>query len=186
MAIELWPPGPKTATLLFDGRCASPAGAAFAGAATIDSMDAHDGYKPAKGHAGVAILPSLLALVEAQRLAMSDRSFLDAFLVGYEIACRAATVQHASCPEYHASGSWNAVGVAAMAARLLELPIGKAREAVGIAEYFGPRSPMMRVIDRPTMVKDSSSWGAITGVSAAYLAAAGFTGTRLQPLKIPI
>jgi 2-methylcitrate dehydratase PrpD len=34
----------------------------------------------------------------------------------------------------------------------------------------------MRDVDYPTMVKDGSGWGAMVGVSAAYLAAAGFTG----------
>jgi 2-methylcitrate dehydratase PrpD len=59
---------------------------------------------------------------------------------------------------------------------VLKISSDQAREALGIAEYFGPRSQMMRVVDQPTMVKDSSSWGAMTGVTAAYLAAAGFTG----------
>ena len=48
--------------------------------------------------------------------------------------------------------------------------------AVGIAEYHGPRSQMMRNIDHPTMLKDGSGWGAMAGTSAAYLAAEGFTG----------
>jgi 2-methylcitrate dehydratase PrpD len=47
---------------------------------------------------------------------------------------------------------------------------------MGIAEYHGPRSQMMRVIDHATMLKDGSGWGAMAGVSAAELAAAGFTG----------
>jgi len=34
----------------------------------------------------------------------------------------------------------------------------------------------MRCIQYPTMVKDGSAWGALGGVSAAYLAADGFTG----------
>jgi 2-methylcitrate dehydratase PrpD len=50
------------------------------------------------------------------------------------------------------------------------------REAIGIAEYHGPRSQMMRLVDQPTMVKDGSGWGTMAGVSAAYLAAEGFTG----------
>ncbi|MGE5767544.1 MAG: MmgE/PrpD family protein, partial [Bacteroidota bacterium] len=37
-------------------------------------------------------------------------------------------------------------------------------------------SQMMRVIDHPTMLKDGSAMGAMAGVSAALLAAAGFTG----------
>ena len=50
-----------SARILFDGRRAGSAGAAFAGATTIDSIDAHDGHPLTKGHAGVAILPALLA-----------------------------------------------------------------------------------------------------------------------------
>jgi 2-methylcitrate dehydratase PrpD len=62
--------------------------------------------------------------------------------------------------------------------------------ALGIAEYHGPRSQMMRVIDHPTMLKDGSGWGAMVGVSAAYLAADGFTGapavTVTDPALTPI
>ena len=50
------------------------------------------------------------------------------------------------------------------------------RHAAGIAEYHGPRSPMMRCIDHPTMLRDGVGWGAPTGVSAAYMAELGFTG----------
>ena len=50
------------------------------------------------------------------------------------------------------------------------------RHALGIAEFHAPRSQMMRCIDYPTMLKDGSGWGAMAGVSAAYLAADGFTG----------
>ena len=50
------------------------------------------------------------------------------------------------------------------------------RHAVGIAEYHGPRSQMMRCIDHPTMLRDGVAWGAPTGVTAAYLASLGFTG----------
>src|SRR5690606_10726444 len=52
----------------------------------------------------------------------------------------------------------------------------RTREALGIAEYNGPRSQMMRCIDHPTMVKDGSGWGAMAGAVAAYLARDGFTG----------
>ena len=43
----------RDARILFDGRRAGLAGAAFAGAATIDALDAHDGHVLTKGHAGV-------------------------------------------------------------------------------------------------------------------------------------
>jgi 2-methylcitrate dehydratase PrpD len=50
------------------------------------------------------------------------------------------------------------------------------REALGIAEYHGPRSQMMRVIDVPTMLHDGSAWGALAGATAVFLAERGFTG----------
>src|SRR5688500_12395344 len=40
------------ARMLFDGRRVSPAGAAYAGASTIDAFDGHDGHALTKGHAG--------------------------------------------------------------------------------------------------------------------------------------
>ncbi len=40
------------ATLMLDGRRSGAAGAALANGMTIDSVDAHDGYRLAKGHAG--------------------------------------------------------------------------------------------------------------------------------------
>jgi 2-methylcitrate dehydratase PrpD len=52
--------------------------------------------------------------------------------------------------------------------------------ALGINEYHVPRSPMMRCIEHPTMVKDGTTWAAPTGVGAALLAACGFTGAPAQ------
>jgi 2-methylcitrate dehydratase PrpD len=52
----------------------------------------------------------------------------------------------------------------------------RTRDALGIAEYFGPRGQIMRVCEFPTMVKDGSGWGAHVGLTAAQLAREGFTG----------
>jgi 2-methylcitrate dehydratase PrpD len=101
---------------------------------------------------------------------------LTTLVMGYEFGARAAMAQHATVPDYHTSGSWGAVTGAAAVARLLGLNRVQTRHALGIAEYHGPRSQMMRCIDHPTMVKDGSGWGAMTAVSAALLARGGFTG----------
>ena len=166
--------GEGGARILFDGRRASPAGAAFAGASTLDAFDAHDGHALTKGHAGVAILPALLAAADGARL--DGREFLTALVLGYEVSTRAGIALHASACDYHTSGAWNALGCAAVTARILGLDPARTRHALGIAEYHGPRSQMMRCIDHPTMVKDGSGWGTLAGVSAAHLAADGFTG----------
>ncbi|MGH2763018.1 MAG: MmgE/PrpD family protein, partial [Thermoleophilaceae bacterium] len=161
--------------LLLDGRAAGLAGAAFAGAATIDSFDAHDGHALAKGHAGVVVLPATLALRHGGER-RSGRELLTSLVVGYEVSVRAGMALHATAGDYHASGAWNAIACAALGARALGLGGTPTRHALGIAEYHAPRSQMMRCIDHPTMVRDGSAWGALAGVGAAQLAAEGFTG----------
>ncbi len=165
---------PGVAPLLFDDRSAAPAAAAMAMGMTIDSLDGHDGYNPAKGHIGCPLLPALLVLGHAERI--SGAAFLSALVMGYEFGARTAEAQHGTCPDYHTSGSWGAVTAAAAGARLLRLTEEQTRHALGVAEYHGPRSQMMRCIDFPTMVKDGSGWGAMCGVSAVQLARRGFTG----------
>lgn len=163
------------APMLFDGRTVSPQGAALAGGMTIDSIDAHDGYKPAKGHIGCGVLPALLAFAAAE--GMTDgREFLTSFVAGYEMAARLSVALHGTVSDYHTSGAWIAVACAGVGARIMGLNAAQTRHAMGIAEYHGPRSQMMRCIDHPTMLKDGSGWGAMAGVSAAYLARDGFTG----------
>lgn len=162
------------ARLIFDGRRVSVTGAAYAGASTIDSFDAHDGHRLTKGHAGVAVLPALLAFADEKP--SDGREFITCLVLGYEIATRAGMALHATACDYHTSGAWNALGCAAVGARMLGLDMEPTRHAPGIAEYHGPRSQMMRCIDHPTMVKDGSGFGALAGVSAACLAADGFTG----------
>jgi 2-methylcitrate dehydratase PrpD len=171
--------GASAARLFFDGQAVSPMGAAMAGAFTIDSIDAHDGYSKVKGHAGSAVLPVVLAVVDdlrRQDVPVSGRDLLLALLVAYEVSYRSGLTLHATVPDYHTSGAWTAVGAAAASARLLGLDDEQLRHAMGIAEYHGPRSQMMRCIDHPTMVRDGVGWGAPSGISAAYLAKLGFTG----------
>ncbi|MGI9433603.1 MAG: MmgE/PrpD family protein, partial [Geminicoccaceae bacterium] len=166
---------PDCVPMPFNGRGVNGVGYAFAGAATIDGVDGHDGHQHCKGDAGAAVLPALLAELGGAPTCSLDE-LLAHLIVGYEIAIRAGLSLHATAPDYHSSGAWNALGCAAVAARLRRFSTEQTRHALGIAEYFGPRAQMMRCIDHPSMVKDSTSWGAMTGISAADLAESGFTG----------
>jgi 2-methylcitrate dehydratase PrpD len=169
--------GGQGAYLWFDGREVSPPGAALANGMTIDSLDIHDGHNLTKGHAGAAVVPAVFAtLTLNNHCPVSGEELLTSLVIGYEVALRVGIAQHRTCCDYHTSGAWNALGCAAVTARRMGLDREKTRHALGTAEYHGPRSQMMRCIDYPTMVKDGSGWGAMAGVSAALMAAAGFTG----------
>ncbi|WGH77582.1 MmgE/PrpD family protein [Jannaschia ovalis] len=170
---------PGAVPLAFDTRMASPMGAALAAGMTIDALDGHDGFNPAKGHCGCGLLAGLIAVAPDD---LPGAALLDLLARGYELASRLAIVQHASCPDYHTSGSWVAPALALLAGRIAGLDRDAMAHAAGIAEYHGPRSQMMRCIDHPTMVKDGSGQGAMVGVQAALLAARGFTGAPARTL----
>ncbi|MEM1197769.1 MAG: MmgE/PrpD family protein [Pseudomonadota bacterium] len=177
MAIRLFNAGSDEdrGRILFDGRTASLGGAAYAGATQIDALDAHDGYSPSKGHAGCGLLPGVLAFAE-HKPELTGPEFLATMVLGYEIACRAGVALHGTVPDYHTSGAWVAVAVAALGVRLAGGSEDTLRQAIGIAEYHGPRSQMMREIDNPTMLHDGSGWGSMVGVTSAELALSGFAG----------
>ena len=123
--------GGKSASILLDGRPASPAGAALANGMTIDAIDAHDGFKPAKGHVGCHVLPTILAFNEAEDK-MDGKDMITNLVVGYEIGARTALALHNSVPDYHTSGAWGAVTSAALGSRILGLDTTLTREAIGI------------------------------------------------------
>lgn len=172
------------AALLFDGRCTSIPGAAFAAATQIDNLDGHDGYNPTKGHIGCAVVPALLAFAE-QQPDLSSATALDILAMSYEVGARAAIALHETVSDYHTSGAWNGIAVAAIGCALNGATKAQLRQAVGIAEYHGPRSQMMREIAHPTMLHDGSGMGALTGAMAALLALRGFEGAPAITLEAP-
>ena len=169
--------GGASVRILFDGRPASIPGAAFAFASQTDNLDGHDGYAPIKGHAGVSIFAALTAYAQdTEHGPVKGREALTSSVVAYEIACRAGLALHGTVTDYHTSGAWNALAVAAMGVRLRGQNSETLRQALGIAEFHGPRSQMMREVDNPTMLHDGSGWGSLAGTMAVLLAEKGFEG----------
>ena len=166
------------ATSLFDGRPLGPVGAAWANAVLANALDLDDGHRLTKGHPGAMVVPAALALAESRDLGLT--ALLEAVAVGYEVAIRAGIALHRRDAAYHASGAWGAIGVAAAAARLLELDRAATAHALGLAEYHGPIAPIMRSCADPAMTKDACDVGARAGVEAALLAARGFTSVGSQ------
>jgi 2-methylcitrate dehydratase PrpD len=171
-ATETWPG--VEATILLHGKRASAVGAAFANGYAANGVDIDDCALYTKGHPGAQIFPTALALAES--LGLSGGQMLTGMVVGYEVAHRAARIWHATHDVYQACGSWGSVACAAIAAHLMRLTPEQTHHALGIADYHAPNLPMMRDIDDPTMVKHGIGWGTMTGITAAQMAARGFTG----------
>ena len=178
-AVANYSAGALASRLWFDGRSVHPLGAGYAGGFSVDSLDAHEGHFTSKGHAGATVVPAIIALIDAycaQGKNISGEEMLCVLTVGYETALRAGRALMATAPEYHASGAFSGIGVVCAGARLLKLDEATFNHALGIAEYFGPRCPMMRVVDFPSMLRDAHGAGAHAGINALLMAQAGVTG----------
>jgi 2-methylcitrate dehydratase PrpD len=167
------------ATILVSGERVSLVGAALANGYACNALDIDDGYRMVKGHPGACVLPVLLAASESA-IDLSGEDFLTALVIGYEVAIRAGLIRHALYQTYHSSGSWGAVGGAAAAGRVLGLDKNRLRAALGVTEYHAPISPMMKGIEKPSMVKDSIGWGTMVAMASVLMAQEGFTG--IEPL----
>lgn len=181
-----YPYGEFLARLPFDGTPVNVLGAGWAGGFTADSLDAHEGHFTSKGHAGATVVPALLALADAlhaQGRSVSGRELLEALCLGYETGLRAGVALMATSPTYHASGGFSAIGVVCGGARLLGMDEVTFRHALGIAEYFAARCPMMRLIEHPTMLRDAHGAGAYNGLNALLLAREGVTGAPAETLE---
>ncbi|GAB5358268.1 hypothetical protein AAMO2058_000443200 [Amorphochlora amoebiformis] len=163
------------AQVWFSEQRTSALGAALANGLITDGLDVHDTGHYTKGHAGAAIIPCAFATLSmAGRV--SGEEFLTSLVAAYEVGYRAGNAMHESVSDYHSSGAWNALGCAIFCSRILGLTIDEAVHAMGIAEYYGPRSQIMRVVNLPSMLKDGSGQGSFVGLQSVLLAKEGFTG----------
>jgi 2-methylcitrate dehydratase PrpD len=167
--------GAGEATVIRAGRKLPCTGAALVNGFIANALDIDDGYRLIKGHPGAAVFPAVLAA--AEKTGATGKAFLEALIVGYEIAIRAGVILHGHYGFYHGSGSWGAIGSAAAAARLFGLSPVETRHALGIAESYAPLIPEIRAVEDPSMApKDGIPWGAMAWMSAALLARGGYTG----------
>ncbi len=166
--------GGNDASILVRGTKLSASGAALVNGFANNALDIDDGYRPTMGHPGACVLPVALALGEMAEV--TGEKFLTALVVGYEVGIRAGLIRHSTYETYHSSGSWGAIGGAAVAGKLLGLSPEKLLNALGAAEYHAPIAPMMKCIEVPGMGKDSIGWGCMVAVMSALMARDGFTG----------
>jgi len=150
--------------------------AVLANAFMTSALDIDDGYRLIKGHPGAFLLPAAFAVSEKQG-GRNGKEFVTSLVIGYEVGIRAGIISHSYHTEYHSSGSWGGLGTVSVVSKLLGFNHSQILNGLGIAEFHGTISPMMRGMDAASMVKDAIGWGAFTGISSALLAEKGFTGT---------
>ena len=151
-----------------------------ADAALVNGTAAHafelDDYHNAKLHPGAAVIPAALALAEATDV--SGERLATAIAAGYEVMIRSSLALEPSAARlrgWHLTGACGPFGAAAACAVLLGLDTQRTAWALGLAGTQG--AGLWAFNADGTMSKRlHAGKAAHSGVLAAELAAAGFTG----------
>ena len=153
-----------------------------ASAALINGVIAHaqelDDFGGAD-HSGAVVVPAVLAVAEAEGIT-DGGAVLAAMIGGYDVALRVLEAMggyraHNNGGGWHSTGTCGSFGAAAAAARLLDLDAERTAWALGIAGSF-TGGIWAYLADGAMSKRYHPGRAAEIGVTAAYMARAGFTG----------
>jgi 2-methylcitrate dehydratase PrpD len=168
--------GPTTIVGESDG--GPPAIAAFANATVSHGIELDDTHSGSSTHPGSVVVPTALAV--AEREGATGREFLDAVVAGYELLTR---IGRAGDPAklyargFHPTAVCGVFGAALSAAMLRDLDLEATVNAVGIAGSFAAGN-LEYLADGTLSKRIQPGVAAQAGVTAAALAARGYTGPR--------
>ena len=158
-------------------RTLDAAGAAFVNGTAAHGEDFDDTFEGGPVHAGVVIVPALLAAAERHRIAGPDMLF--GMAVGAEVMCRGAMVapKRNHKAGFHPTAVLGAMGAAAGIAAALRVDEKTFASAQGIAGSMA--SGLIEYLAEGTSTKRMHpGWAAQAGLRAVDLARAGFEGPR--------
>lgn len=176
LMINLAPDG--RATVAGVGRRVAAPFACYINAQLTNLLDFDDTLEgKALGHPGATIIPTALALAEERKA--TGKELLMAVVVGYEIYARVAM---AGKPSFERSkqvrglASWQVLGAAATAARLLRLDAEAMARAFGLAVLHAPVPFIGKFYEeRPLWtLKNNFGWAAMGGLLSALYAEKGY------------
>ena len=157
-------------------------GAAIAFSHAANSFDIDDGYNMVKGHPGSSFVGGVLAA--ALEVNCTYEEYLTTLAVCYETAIRWGLAEQDHYGFLHSTGTYGAFGTAAGIGRLHGLQREKLNNALSIADYHAPLTPVMRAVEYPSMNKDGVPFGTLVGTMAVFETEAGETG-RTHLLELP-
>jgi 2-methylcitrate dehydratase PrpD len=177
--LELAAP-PGAATVVGSRRTTTPMMAAFANGVLSETLDCQDTNIPARIHNGAAVVPAALAIGEVTGATGAD--VIAALVAGYEVGNRLglATQPAHWYSGFQITGTYNTCGAAAAAGRLLRLDAQEMAAALGAAGFIIPISSADNIFKGHSIKPIHGGQPAASGVSAAYLAKAGYRSGPLE------
>ena len=164
-------------TAIGHARTMSAAGAAFVNGTAAHGEDFDDTFEGGPVHAGAVIVPAVLAACE--RHYSDGPSALAGIAVGVETICRLSVVVPKAVHKagFHPTAVFGAVAAAAAVGRALKLSRRQLVDALGIVGSMA--GGIIEYLAEGTWTKRMhAGWAAQSGLRAALLARAGFTGPR--------
>lgn len=180
--------GPPEATIIGGSRVAV-SNAAFANGEVINALD-FDPLNWPTGHIAPYVIPAALALAERNK--SSGKDLILAIALSQEISTRLGlalstfrepvkgadgNITYTPAPVFGYTCA--CIGGTVGAGRILDLDVAKMRHAMGIAGYNTPLAPVVkwvRTLPMPMTKYSSGGWTSQAQVTAALLAASGYTG----------
>ena len=169
--------GEGATTVIGHARTLDSAGAAFVNGTAAHGEDFDDTFEGGPVHAGVVIVPALLAAAERHRIAGPD--LLLGIAVGTEVMCRGSLVAPKRIHKagFHPTAVLGAMGAAAGVAAALRLDAAPFASAQGLAGSMA--SGLIEYLSEGTWTKRMHpGWAAQAGYRAVALAKEGFAGPR--------
>jgi 2-methylcitrate dehydratase PrpD len=164
------------------GNRSSFLGAAVAMSHASNSFDIDDGHNMIRGHPGTSFVGGVLAA--ALDRGITYREYLAALVVSYEVTIRWALAMQKFYNFMHSTGTYGAFGTAAGVGRIFRLDRGVLNNALSIADFHAPLTPVMRAVEYPSMNKDGVPFGTMVGAMAVLEAMAGYQG-KTHLLEMP-
>lgn len=171
---ELSPDG--SSTLIGHSRTAAPQYAALANGTSGHSIEMDDVTGASSLHPGVTAFPA--ALAQAEALDSTPGEFLAAVVAGYEVIMRVGEALNGAAAYeigFHPTGVCGVFGAAAISASLLGLDEETTARAMGIAGSMASGS-LEYLSDGSWTKRLNPGWAAHSGLLAARMARAGYTG----------
>ncbi|RKP57645.1 MmgE/PrpD family protein [Pararobbsia silviterrae] len=169
--------GAGDATVIGQQLTLAPRDAALANGYLIHGLDFDDTHPESIVHPSVACLPAALALAEATHASWGQ--MIVAYAAGMETAIRLGRAVKGGFHRvgFHATGVVSHFSSAVVAGKLLGLSAEQIVAAQGIAASTAAGVQVF-LEDGAWTKRMHPGWGALSGITAAYLARAGFAGPQ--------
>jgi len=164
-------------TAIGHARPLDAAGAALVNGTAAHGEDFDDTFEGGPVHAGVVIVPAVLAA--AERYGVSGPDALYGIAVGVDVMCRLSTVVPRAIHKagFHPTAVLGTIGAAAGVGAALRLSPSQLVDAIGIAGSMA--SGIIEYLTDGAWTKRlHPGWAAQAGLRAARLGQSGFTGPR--------